>query len=32
MKEQLPAQLIVEATPQGPSIIRQDVSAGVRRV
>lgn len=24
MKEQLPAQLVVEATPQGPSIIRQD--------
>ncbi|WP_341997018.1 SMC family ATPase [Microbacterium sp. LWH7-1.2] len=28
MKEQLPAQLAVEATPAGPSIIRQD--AGVR--
>lgn len=27
MKEQLPAQLIVEATPQGPSVIRQDSSA-----
>ena len=26
MKEQLPAQLVVEATPQGPSIIRQDVA------
>ncbi|SFS15147.1 exonuclease SbcC [Microbacterium sp. cf046] len=25
MKEQLPAQLIVEATPQGPSVIRQDL-------
>ncbi|MCR2828481.1 SbcC/MukB-like Walker B domain-containing protein, partial [Microbacterium sp. zg.Y909] len=25
MKEQLPAQLLVEATPRGPSIIRQDV-------
>ena len=25
MKEQLPAQLVVEATAQGPSIIRQDV-------
>ncbi len=24
MKEQLPAQLVVEATPQGPSVIRQD--------
>lgn len=27
MKEQLPAQLVVEATPQGPSIIRQGVTA-----
>ena len=27
MKEQLPAQLVVEATPQGPSIIRQAVAA-----
>lgn len=27
MKEQLPAQLIVEATPEGPSIIRQDSAA-----
>lgn len=27
MKEQLAAQLIVEATPRGPSIIRQDVRA-----
>lgn len=26
MKDQLPAQLIVEATPQGPSIIRQGVA------
>lgn len=26
MKEQLPARLVVEATPQGPSIIRQDVA------
>jgi exonuclease SbcC len=26
MKEQLPAQLVVEATPQGPSIIRQDIA------
>jgi len=25
MKEQLPAQLLVEATPRGPSVIRQDV-------
>ena len=29
MKEQLPAQLVVEATPQGPSVIRQDVAAAV---
>jgi len=29
MKEQLPAQLVVEATGEGPSIIRQDVTAGV---
>lgn len=28
MKEQLPAQLVVEASPQGPSIIRQDAAAG----
>ncbi|MBN9223910.1 MAG: ATPase [Microbacterium sp. SCN 70-27] len=27
MKEQLPAQLVVEATPQGPSVIRQDAPA-----
>ena len=27
MKEQLPAQLAVEATPQGPSIIRQESAA-----
>jgi exonuclease SbcC len=27
MKEQLPAQLVVEATAQGPSVIRQDVAA-----
>ncbi|PZU47556.1 MAG: ATPase [Microbacterium sp.] len=26
MKEQLPAQLVVEATAQGPSVIRQDVA------
>ncbi|MBN9178082.1 MAG: SMC family ATPase [Microbacterium sp.] len=26
MKEQLPAQLVVEATPQGPSIIRQEAA------
>ena len=26
MKEQLAAQLLVEATPRGPSIIRQDVA------
>lgn len=26
MKEQLPAQLVVEATPEGPSLIRQDVA------
>lgn len=25
MKEQIPAQLVVEATPEGPSIVRQDV-------
>lgn len=29
MKEQLPAQLVVEATTQGPSVIRQDVAAAV---
>jgi DNA repair protein SbcC/Rad50 len=29
MKEQLPAHLIVEATPQGPSVIRQDVALTV---
>ncbi|MET0735300.1 MAG: SMC family ATPase [Microbacterium sp.] len=29
MKEQLPAQLIVEATPQGPSVIRQDAGIPV---
>jgi exonuclease SbcC len=29
MKEQLPAQLIVEATSQGPSVIRQDTSVAV---
>jgi exonuclease SbcC len=29
MKEQLPAQLAVEATPQGPSVIRQDDVARV---
>lgn len=27
MKEQLPAQLVVEATAQGPSVIRQDAAA-----
>ncbi|MGB4777021.1 SbcC/MukB-like Walker B domain-containing protein, partial [Microbacterium sp.] len=27
MKEQIPAQLVVEATPQGPSVIHQDVVA-----
>lgn len=26
MKEQLPAQLVVETTPQGPSVIRQDAA------
>ena len=26
MKEQLPAQLAVEATPQGPSVIRQEAA------
>jgi exonuclease SbcC len=26
MKEQVPAQLVVEATPQGPSVIRQDAA------
>ena len=26
MKEQLPAQLVVEATAQGPSVIRQDIA------
>ena len=29
MKEQLPAQLAVEATPQGPSVITQDDVARV---
>ncbi|MHC2997748.1 AAA family ATPase [Microbacterium sp. HJ5] len=29
MKDQLPAQLSVEATPHGPSVIMQDVAAGV---
>ncbi len=29
MKEQLPAQLLVEATPRGPSVIRQDAGARV---
>ncbi len=29
MKEQLPAQLLVEATPQGPSVIRQEVAVAV---
>ncbi|MET0782277.1 MAG: SbcC/MukB-like Walker B domain-containing protein, partial [Microbacterium sp.] len=29
MKEQLPAQLVVEATPQGPSVIRQDAVVAV---
>ncbi len=29
MKDQLPAQLLVEATPQGPSVIRQEVAATV---
>ena len=29
MKEQVPAQVLVEATPEGPSVIRQD--AAVRR-
>ena len=29
MKEQLPAQLVVEATAQGPSVIRQDVAVSV---
>lgn len=29
MKEQLPAQLLVEATPAGPSVIRQDAPARV---
>ena len=29
MKEQLPAQLLVEATAQGPSVIRQEVAATV---
>ena len=29
MKEQLPAQLAVEATPAGPSVIRQDAAARV---
>jgi hypothetical protein len=26
MKDQLPAQLLVETTDQGPSVIRQDTS------
>jgi exonuclease SbcC len=29
MKEQLPAQLAVEATPAGPSVIRQDADVRV---
>lgn len=29
MKEQLPAQLTIEATPQGPSVIRQDAVVAV---
>lgn len=29
MKEQLPAQLVVTASPHGPSVIRQDASAAV---
>ncbi|WP_314505235.1 SMC family ATPase [uncultured Microbacterium sp.] len=29
MKEQLPARLVVEATPQGPSVIRQDSAVTV---
>ena len=29
MKEQLPAQLLVEASTRGPSVIRQDVAAAV---
>ena len=28
MKDALPAQLVVEATPRGPSVIRQPVGAG----
>ncbi|WP_404434446.1 SMC family ATPase [Microbacterium lacus] len=32
MKEQLPAQLIVDATPQGPSVIRQSSVAAAARV
>ncbi len=32
MKEQLPAQVVVEATPEGPSIIRQDASFADRAV
>ena len=31
MKQQLPAQLIVESTPQGPSVIRQDVEVRLAR-
>jgi exonuclease SbcC len=31
MKEQLPAQLIVESTPQGPSVIRQDAEVRLAR-
>ena len=26
MKDRLPAQLLIEATPQGPSVIRQDAA------
>jgi exonuclease SbcC len=29
MKEQVPAQLLVEATPQGPSVIRQQSTVAV---
>jgi exonuclease SbcC len=32
MKEQLAAQLVVEATPRGPSIICQDVRAAAARI
>ncbi|MCK6080113.1 SMC family ATPase [Microbacterium sp. EYE_5] len=29
MKEQIPAQLVVEATPEGPSVVRQDAASPI---